>query len=272
MFLPENYQPTQPSNGTYLRFKEGTTRFRILSKKAVTGYVYWNNQNKPVRVKEQPKTDRPEGIRFDDKGKPEKIKHFWVVVVYDYGSESVAILEITQATIQRAIHALFQDSDWGHPNGYDIKVTRSGSGIDTDYQVSPVPHKAFDYSYAAGWEEIDLESLFQQSDPFNQDVRRKTSGESLREEKNNRFPSAVAPDHTSDFRLRPDVLDVKALGFSSSAQYQKAWEKFAAINAEAKFMGLDLHPDPALTTLQQLTEIAKGVKAAIEEAKAEIVF
>lgn len=249
MFLPENYQPTQPSNGAYLRFKEGTTRFRILSKKAVTGFVFWNNQNKPVRVKEQPKTDRPEGIRFDDKGKPDKIKHFWVVVVYDYASESVAILEITQATIQRAIHALFQDSDWGHPNGYDIKVTRSGSGIDTDYQVSPVPHKAFDYSFALQWEEIDLEKLFQQDDPFDGNGNGSSNNNGTSHE-----------------------INYKSLGFSGSAQYQKAWEKFAAINAEAKFMGLDLHPDPTLTTLQQLTEIAKGVKASIEEAKAEIVF
>lgn len=260
MFLPENYQPTQPSNGTYLRFKEGTTKFRILSKKAVTGYVYWNNQNKPVRVKEQPKTDRPEGIRFDDKGKPEKIKHFWVVVVYDYGSESVAILEITQATIQRAIHALFQDSDWGHPNGYDIKVTRSGSGIDTDYQVSPVPHKQFNYALASGWEEIDLDSLFQSADPFGNRAIFKDTLENLNS--NGDAPSNGATHE----------LDYKALGFSSSAQYQKAWERFAAINKEAAYMGMDLHPDRALTTLQQLTEIAKGVKAAIEEAKAEIVF
>ena len=254
-FLPDNYQtPQQQSNGLYLRFREGTTKFRILSKQAQTGWIYWTDENKPVRVREKPPSDRPEGIRCDDKGRPEKIKHFWVMVVYDYGSEQPCILEITQATIQRSIHALCTDSDWGNPNDFDIKVTRSGAGLETDYQIAPVPHKPFDYGLASGWEEIDLEKLFTASDPFADNGT------------NENHQSVVTEPHRSDSDR------YLALGFSSQSQFLKAWEKFEQLNDEAKFLGLDLTLDPAGTTLEQLSALATEMKAALAESREEIPY
>lgn len=261
-FLPDNYQaPQSTSNGAYLRFKEGTNRFRILSKQAVTGWVYWTEENKPVRVRELPLTDRPEGIRLDEKGKPEKIKHFWAMVVYDYASGLPCILEITQATIQRSIHALCTDSDWENPNDYDLKVTRSGIGIETDYQVAPVPHKPFDYGLAVGWEEIDLEKLFTASDPYS------GNGNDNAGERGGRIPPETNLDNH-----QTDSDHYLALGFSSQSQFLKAWERFGLINAESKFLGLDLSPDPNTTTLEQLSALASELKRALSETKAEMPF
>lgn len=90
------------------------------------------------------------------------------------------------------------------------------------------------------------------------------------------LPSRVFSDESQRLEKQPDgsesVVDYQALGFASISQYSKAWEKFGQINAEAKFLGLDrLSPDPSVTTLEQLTGVATELKAALDEAKAEIV-
>ncbi len=156
-FLPADYEV--PSNSNYLKFKDGETRFRILSK-PVVGWEDWKDK-KPVR------------FRFDSKPQksfdPEKpVKHFWAMVVWDYQGSRMAILEITQVGIQKTIKGLAKDPDWGDPSGYDIKVVRSGSGFDTEYTVAPVPHKPVATEILEQYQNasINLDALFDGKDPF----------------------------------------------------------------------------------------------------------
>jgi hypothetical protein len=171
-FLGDDYQiPSGGSGaGRYLKFEEGkTVHFRILSQKALKGYEYWNVENKPVRLLEKPETT-PINIRCDENGKPERMKHFWAMAVWDYGSSSVKLLQITQSTIQNNILGLVRDPDFGHPTKYDLKIARKGKALETEYTVMPL-HKPMPEEAIAEylWNPVYLEALLHGADPFAAD-------------------------------------------------------------------------------------------------------
>lgn len=158
-FLPPNYEAPEPETN-YLKLKDETTTFRILSS-AVVGWMYWNTENKPVRSRTAFE-ETPKDIRYKD-GKPERIKHFWAFVVYDYKTKKAKIMELTQSTIKDPIEALVRNAKWGKPTGYDITITRKGEGLDTEYSVIPEPHSE---SPMLNVPPIDLQVLFEGGDPF----------------------------------------------------------------------------------------------------------
>lgn len=159
-FLPKNYEaPKQSSN--YFKFEEGPNKFRIVSE-AIVGWEYWTNDNKPIRLKENPR-EIPKDIRADS-----AIKHFWAFTVLDRKDGTAKILEITQSTIQRALQALIEDQDWGDPSSYDITITRTGKGLETTYTVQPSPQKPLtkEEQSVVARTEIDLNALFKGESPF----------------------------------------------------------------------------------------------------------
>lgn len=168
-FLGSAYEipASSSSGGKYLKFKNGTTHFRVLSQKALKGWEYWTADNKPKRLREKP-TSVPTDIRINEDGKPERIRHFWAMAVWDYEASAVKILQITQSTIQKTIVALVQDRDFGHPTKYDLKVNRSGDGLETAYSVmplhKPMPQEAID---ALDQAPIYLDALWFGADPFS---------------------------------------------------------------------------------------------------------
>jgi hypothetical protein len=153
-FLPENYKAPE---GNYMKLQEGENTFRVLSS-AIVGYEYFNKDSKPVRSK-TPFTNTPADIKEGG-----SIKHFWAFVIYSYRAEKAQILEITQVSIQTAIKAFVQNPKWGDPKGYDITITRNGSGLDSEYTTIPNPHEAFptDLMIPA----VNLEALYTGADPF----------------------------------------------------------------------------------------------------------
>lgn len=163
-FLPEDYK--LPDNSRYMKLKDGRNKFRVLSS-AITGYEYWNTNNKPVRSK-TPLKSTPDDIGLDKDGKTKKIKHFWAFVAYNYDAKVIQILEITQSTIQSAIKALVDDEVWGKPQNYDITITRTGEGFDTEYNVMPNPHSEVDGDILKMYksETINLNALFSNENPF----------------------------------------------------------------------------------------------------------
>lgn len=158
-FLPTDYKAPE---GKYYSFEDGENTFRVLSS-AITGWEYWNKDNKPVRSK-LPFQPIPSDIKLDEKtGKPTTPKHFWAFVVWNYRSDSVQILQVNQKSVQAGIRALVDNEKWGAPQKYDITVTRSGSGLKTEYTVMPNPGTELpktDISH------INLEALFSGDDPF----------------------------------------------------------------------------------------------------------
>jgi hypothetical protein len=158
-FLPDAYE-VPSSSGNYLKFDQGENRFRILSK-PVIGWEDWKDK-KPLRFHMDSKPEKPV-----DPKKP--VKHFWAMVVWNYKLGRIQILEITQSSIQKAIKALAADEDWGDPLAYDIKVSRTGEGMETEYQINPAPHKpiAEEIVEQQSTVKVNLDSLFEGKDPFS---------------------------------------------------------------------------------------------------------
>lgn len=157
-FLPRDYQaPRTDSN--YLKLEQGETKFRVLTP-PIMGWEDWINE-KPVRYRMDDKPDRANDPK-------KKIKHFWAFVVWDYKEMAIKILNVTQGSVRQKIEDLCKDADWGSPFTYDLKVTRKGEGLKTEYSVSPLPHKEIAEHVIDAFRDkpCNLEALFQGEDPF----------------------------------------------------------------------------------------------------------
>lgn len=164
-FLPEGYAVPK-SGGSYFKFKDGANRFRALAS-PIVGWMYWNQEGKPVRLRKAP-GGLPLDIRQNDDGSYDRVKHFWAIPVWNYAEGAVQILELTQSTIQAAITDLVSSEEWGNPKGYDLTVNRKGEKLSTEYTVQPSPHKPLDEKIVAEYanKTLNLEALFEGGDPF----------------------------------------------------------------------------------------------------------
>lgn len=164
-FLPNDYQ-VPSSSDNYMKFVKGENRFRILTS-PILGYEWWTEVDggrKPVRV---PMDSALDISKIED---PESVKHFWAMVVYNYETKRVQILEITQKGIQKTLRALAKDEDWGSPvQTYDIVVTGTGDGMERRYEVLPKPAKKLEPEILEKYEsmQIDLKALYKGEDPFS---------------------------------------------------------------------------------------------------------
>lgn len=136
-FLPTDY--SQPNSNDFYKFKDGANTFRILTA-AITGFQYFNTAEKFVRSRTEFETE-PTDIKPDSAGKPGKVQHFWAFLVLNLDEKKpvVQLATITQKGIQKDLLALIQNPKWGNPTKYDITITRSGSGLKTEYNVMPSP-------------------------------------------------------------------------------------------------------------------------------------
>lgn len=167
-FLPDGYKIPE-SQGQYLKLKQGMTRFRILSS-AVVGYLGWTPDNKPVRHKSL-EGFKGVTLRRNEKKGGVEIKHFWTFFVWNLDEKQVQVAEITQKKIMNAINALVQNPAWGDPKGYNLTVSRSGEGLDTEYIVNPEPPMPLPTEAVEAWNAIsqkaNLNVVFVNGNPFD---------------------------------------------------------------------------------------------------------
>ena len=157
-WFPEGY--TTPSDvSSFMKLEDGDNTFRILSK-PVVGYEYWTTESKPVRSRE--KFEETPNIKLTKEGKPTTVKHFWSFLVYNYKVNAIQSLELTQASVMKAMKALIENPKWGNPAGYDITINRTGKELLTKYAVVPNPHSALtpEIEEAFANTTIDLEDIF----------------------------------------------------------------------------------------------------------------
>lgn len=167
-FLDPDYERPQ-SGGNYMKFKDGENRFRILAR-PILGWVGWTEnagKRSPVR-KRMGEEFAPGEVIVDAKN---KVRHFWAMPVYNYGTGTIQILELTQSTVQEAVEALTKNAKWGSPLHYDLCVTRSGEGMDTSYSTMPEPKAPLDEAAAELWKlalpRFNLNALYDNGDPFD---------------------------------------------------------------------------------------------------------
>jgi hypothetical protein len=166
-FLPQGTS-IPSSDRPYMKFTEPENRFRVLGS-AVIGFELWV-QGKPLRRKEKQFT-ADELLNADINkftGKKKTPQYFWAFPVYNYQTEKIEILEVTQVTIMRGIQDYLDDPDYGNPRGYDLNVIRDESGDKVEYRVKAKPPKMLntDIAKAFGDMGINLQALFKGEDPF----------------------------------------------------------------------------------------------------------
>ena len=172
-FLQDDYKVPSKADG-YMKLQQGDNRLRIMGR-PIIGYEYWldtpEGGRKPVRIRMNEKVpmDIPE---------PEKVKHFWAMVVWDYEGKQFKILELTQKGIQKTITGLSRDKDWGTPLNYDLVINKTGEKMETEYQVVPKPAKGLDETILKAYKalEINLEALYEGKDPFTSNESVEASG------------------------------------------------------------------------------------------------
>lgn len=163
------------SGGSYFnpsKLQDGqSARFRVVSPAAVTGFEVWTEDNRPLRFRERPSAEKlPSNVRRNKSGAPD-IKQFLATLVFSYEDDTFKLAMFTQKSILQGIAQYARDEDYGHPNRYDMVLTRTGTGMETKYALTPKPPKDID---AAIIERLDsfhcrLEAIFDGEDPFQAD-------------------------------------------------------------------------------------------------------
>ena len=166
-WLPTHVKEPESSGGNYLRINEGeNVTVRIIGtwdKGFIEGWEVWeeiDGKRTPRRYRE--KTAIPTGDYSD------KPRYFWAGIVLHDGR--VKIWQINQASIREMITTLANNEKYGDPRGFDLVVSRQGSGLETSYTVvANPPEKLGDDDRAIALEAletVDVEALYAGEDPF----------------------------------------------------------------------------------------------------------
>ena len=188
-FLPKGYEDSKSLNeqgGGYMKFVKGVNRFRIMCA-PIVGWEWWEETSEGKKTPKRVKIDTK--IDVTTVSDPESIKRFWAMVVYNYEAKKLQILEITQKGIQKTLTSYAGDSDWGSPVGtYDIVITRTGDGLETEYGVMPKPKSDMDEGIVQLYKDTDISlgALYEGGDPFK--VEKEKEGEDIAEEADKSIP------------------------------------------------------------------------------------
>lgn len=162
-FIPVDFQPQAVRSSYFRPEKNKPNRVRILSDAPLVGYVRWTDDKRPVRWSYK---DKAPEASWDPEG---NARSFFAVAVWNYDTEQVQVWEITQRSLQESLEQLTLDPDFGHPINYDLKIVRSGEGLETKYQMMPISCEMKEPVQEAltNLESIvDLSALLRGEDPF----------------------------------------------------------------------------------------------------------
>jgi hypothetical protein len=144
---------------------EGERRMRFIGA-GITGWLGWNTDNKPERFEQKP-SELPANIKVDPGAAP--LKRFFANLVYDFETDEFKIFEWTQKTITEQVHKFMKDEDYGDPTLYDIKLSRTGEGLKTEYSVVAAPPKPVTKAVQDRYDNFycNLDALYDGGDPFS---------------------------------------------------------------------------------------------------------
>jgi hypothetical protein len=155
------------SSGRYLNPSKltGEKRLRFFGE-GITGYGAWTIDKKPIRWESKP-SELPADLAPDLSGKI-SVKRFLAGLVYDYEAGEFKILEITQRTLMDQLFKFMKDEDYGDPTTYDIKISKTGEGKDTEYTLVAAPPKPVTKDMSESFEKVscNLKALFDGDDPW----------------------------------------------------------------------------------------------------------
>ena len=161
-FINTEFLASGNNAGSYFKPVKGSNnKVRILSDKPLHGFVQWTEDNRPMRWSYG--MNKPEAV-YQEGTRPRK---FLACAVWNYATESVQLWEITQSSVINSLDDITRDADYGHPNRYDLKISRTGEGLETQYRL--IPHAAnMSEEVEAAMQNpgVNLEALLNGEDPF----------------------------------------------------------------------------------------------------------
>lgn len=185
--LSKTAQAAVAGSGAYLnpgKIAAGSSvRFCLLSDEPLEMYELWgegpDGKAKPFRFASEPSPDDIAlslgefSRRTNREGTgPEPIKFCLALPVYNFEASQVQVLQLSQKSIIRELDSISQMSDYEDITSIDFILGKEGSGLNTEYKLTPVPRKkGADKDIAAAWEEtrsngFDLSRLLDNGDPF----------------------------------------------------------------------------------------------------------
>jgi len=161
----------------------GQMRFAIVSESPLEYWTIWgemDGQKKPFRFPDVPSPSDVE-IELGDFKQREKLdgsgleqpKFAISLFVFDYASESIKVLELTQKGLIKELDQVSQEEDYANLSEWDFTITRTGLQLNTEYKLRPAPRKkGFDEKIAEAWsaakeDGYDLTRLIGGGNPFS---------------------------------------------------------------------------------------------------------
>lgn len=185
--LSKTAQAAVAGGGAYLnpgKIAAGSAvRFCLLSEEPLEFYECWgegsDGKAKPFRFDGEPSPDdialamgdfkrrmNREGTGF------EAVKFCLAIPCYNFEAAQVQVLQLSQKSIIRELDAVSQMEDYSDILAIDFLLGKEGSGLNTEYKLTPVPRKkGADKAIAEAWEEtrsagFDISRLLDGADPF----------------------------------------------------------------------------------------------------------
>ena len=72
--------------------------------------------------------------------------------VYDHADGKIKVMSIPQKTVIKELDRLSQDEDFADVHSYDLKFSRTGLKMNTEYRVTPVNRKGDGAEIKAAWD------------------------------------------------------------------------------------------------------------------------
>lgn len=160
-----------------------SVRFCLVSDEPLEFYECWaegrDGKAKPFRFDFEPGPDDiaialgDYSRRMNREGTGyEAIKFAIALPVYNYDTSRIEILQLGQKSLIRELDAISQMPDYDDLLAVDFLLGKEGSGLSTEYKLTPVPRKkGADADITTAWEEtrgagFDITRLLSGEDPF----------------------------------------------------------------------------------------------------------
>jgi hypothetical protein len=179
------------TGGGYLnpsKIQSGSSvRFALLSDQPLEFFECWGEAEdgsvKPFRFAEDPSdADIKEEMgdaysrRLNREGTaPEGVKFAIAAPVYNFDTEGVQIMQLSQKSIIRELDGISQMEDYANLLEHDFVLGKEGNGLNTEYSLRPVPRKkGADKAIGGAWAEaqesgFDIGRLLTGENPFKAD-------------------------------------------------------------------------------------------------------
>ena len=185
--LSKNAQAAVAGGGSYLNPSKiaagSSVRFCLLSEEPLEFYELWgegpDGKAKPFRFDAEPSPDDitlalgdyTRRVNREGTG-VEPMKFALALPVYNYETARVEVLQLSQKSLIRELDAVSQMEDYSDILAIDFLLGKEGSGLNTEYKLTPVPRKkGADKDITAAWSDVraagfDIDRLLVGADPF----------------------------------------------------------------------------------------------------------